>query len=147
MIGNLLRTFTDVFAGHEFLRMNSLFSGFSPDYFMSNFNSNFTSDTDFLEMARRMSEQEAEARAKKKRAKTDSIKKLPIVKIESKHCKKSKTSKLEPPTCTVCCENIGIGTKGMFMPCGHIYHPDCLNPWLEQHNTCPVCRFELPTEE
>ena len=32
---------------------------------MTNFNSNFTSETDFFEMARRMSEQEAEARAKK----------------------------------------------------------------------------------
>ena len=35
----------------------------------------------------------------------------------------------------------------MFMPCGHIYHPDCLKPWLEQNNTCPVCRFDLPLEE
>lgn len=54
---------------------------------------------------------------------------------------------LEPPMCTVCCENILIDKKGMFMPCGHIYHPDCLKPWLEKNNTCPVCRFELPLEE
>ncbi|MFM7852730.1 MAG: RING finger domain-containing protein [Flammeovirgaceae bacterium] len=33
------------------------------------------------------------------------------------------------------------------MPCGHIYHPDCLNPWLEKQNSCPVCRFELPLQE
>lgn len=54
---------------------------------------------------------------------------------------------LEPPTCTVCCEHINIGSKGMFMPCGHIYHPDCLKPWLETNNSCPVCRFELPKED
>ena len=71
---------------------------------------------------------------------------LPVVKIEEKHCKK-KGSKLEPPCCTVCCDNIEKGTKGMFMPCGHIYHPDCLKPWLETNNTCPVCRFDLPLED
>ena len=56
----------------------------------------------------------------------------------------SKSKALEPPTCTVCVEQIPIGKKGMFMPCGHIYHPDCLKPWLETNNTCPVCRFEIP---
>lgn len=85
-------------------------------------------------------------RVKKKRAKGDTISKLPVVKIENKHCKKN-GNQMEPPTCTVCCENIALGMKGMFMPCGHIYHPDCLLPWLKEHNTCPVCRFELPTEE
>jgi hypothetical protein len=42
--------------------------------FMTNFNSNFASsqgrgEEDFIEMVRRISEQEAEARARKKRAK------------------------------------------------------------------------------
>ena len=133
--------------------MNTLFQGFSPDQFMNNFQSNFASsaggnDQDFFEMVRRISEQEAEARARKKRAKTESVQKLPIVKIEAKHCKKViGSTEMEPPSCTVCCDAISLGSRGMFMPCGHIYHPDCLNPWLKDHNTCPVCRFELPTAE
>lgn len=53
----------------------------------------------------------------------------------------------EPPTCTICVEHIKMNTDGMFMPCGHIFHPTCLTPWLGNKNTCPVCRFELPTEE
>ena len=114
--------------------------------FMNNFSQNFTSDAAFMEMAQRMSEQEAAAQAKKKKASENAVKKLAVVKIESKHCKKGQSGVLEPPTCTVCCEGIVLGSKGMFMPCGHIYHPDCLNPWLKEHNTCPVCRYELPTE-
>mmetsp|Transcript_8367 Transcript_8367/g.5973 ORF Transcript_8367/g.5973 Transcript_8367/m.5973 type:complete len:85 (-) Transcript_8367:103-357(-) len=80
-------------------------------------------------------------------AKKESVAKLPIVKIEQKHCKKTGASQFEPPSCTVCCDSIQMGKKGMFMPCGHVYHPDCLLPWFETNNTCPVCRFELPTEE
>jgi E3 ubiquitin-protein ligase RNF115/126 len=96
-------------------------------------------------MVRRISEREAEARQRGKPAKKDAVSKLPVVKIEKKHCK-TIGSQQEPPMCTVCCEHIVIGSKGMFMPCGHVYHPDCLTPWLEKNNSCPVCRFELPLE-
>ena len=49
--------------------MNNLFQGFSPDVFMSNYQSNFQTGDDFFEIVRRMSEQEAAAQAKKKKAK------------------------------------------------------------------------------
>ena len=121
-----------------------VFQGFSPDQFMTNFRSNFYSDQDLVDLAQRISEQQNQQQNKK--ASKESVKKLPVLKIEQKHCKKGENGQNEAPTCAVCCDNIQIGKKGMFMPCGHIYHQDCLEPWLQTNNTCPVCRYELPLE-
>jgi len=33
------------------------------------------------------------------------------------------------------------------MPCGHIYHESCIFQWLKDNNTCPVCRYELETDD
>lgn len=30
---------------------------------------------------------------------------------------------------------------------GHFFDRECLVPWLQLHNTCPLCRFEVETEE
>lgn len=51
--------------------------------------------------------------------------------------------------CAVCREELQLGNTVQVMPCSsmHVFHPQCLKPWLDQHNSCPVCRFELPTDD
>lgn len=49
--------------------------------------------------------------------------------------------------CTVCMEPFELGSEAREMPCKHIYHPNCILPWLSMRNSCPVCRFELPAAD
>lgn len=49
--------------------------------------------------------------------------------------------------CAVCKDKFAAGEKATRMPCCHLYHSDCIFPWLSIRNTCPVCRHELPTDD
>ncbi|KAJ4896007.1 RING/U-box superfamily protein [Raphanus sativus] len=68
-----------------------------------------------------------------------SIDALPTVKITQKHLKSSDSH------CPVCKDEFELKSEAKQMPCKHVYHSDCIVPWLVQHNTCPVCRKELPS--
>eukprot|EP00802_Teleaulax_amphioxeia_P025604 Tamp_26486.p1 GENE.Tamp_26486~~Tamp_26486.p1 ORF type:complete len:286 (-),score=65.74 Tamp_26486:37-837(-) len=58
-----------------------------------------------------------------------------------------KTINEKDVVCCVCQEEFVTGGKAKMMPCGHPFHYECLIEWLERHNSCPICRFALPSEK
>lgn len=50
--------------------------------------------------------------------------------------------------CVVCMEEMVTGCEVTSMPCSHLFHGHCIARWLScSSHTCPVCRFDLPTED
>ncbi|KAK1274536.1 E3 ubiquitin-protein ligase RING1-like [Acorus gramineus] len=55
----------------------------------------------------------------------------------------------EEVQCPVCRENERARRDATMrrMPCTHAFHGECILTWLARRNTCPVCRFGLPTDD
>ncbi|CAL9066582.1 unnamed protein product [Musa banksii] len=50
----------------------------------------------------------------------------------------------DPVDCSVCMESFDAGEVVKQMPCKHMFHDRCILRWLDCHNSCPLCRYELP---
>jgi len=114
------------------------------DNFASNFISNFINPMTRIVFINNMQNQHQGNPPASKTA----IEKLKHFKMEKKYCKKSDAdpNKLEFPECSICLMEVNEGQDTILLPCGHMFHDKCVTKWLEIHNTCPLCRFELPTD-
>jgi len=44
--------------------------------------------------------------------------------------------------CAICLARLEQGDIVGDIPCGHVFHKDCLKDWLRQKNRCPLCQQE-----
>ncbi|XP_012568442.1 RING-H2 finger protein ATL2-like [Cicer arietinum] len=52
-----------------------------------------------------------------------------------------KTEELECVICLSCIEEGEIGRK--LPKCGHVFHVECIDMWLNSHCNCPICRDSI----
>ncbi|CAO3614440.1 unnamed protein product [Mucor fragilis] len=46
-----------------------------------------------------------------------------------------------PFQCIICLQPlISSGDHPAVIPCGHVYHKSCLQPWVREHRNCPLCK-------
>ncbi|KAE8716919.1 putative pectin methylesterase family protein [Hibiscus syriacus] len=69
-------------------------------------------------------------------AAASAIEALPVVKITENHL-------INVTHCPVCKDEFEVDGEAKELPCKHLYHSNCIVPWLTIHNTCPVCRYEI----
>jgi hypothetical protein len=46
--------------------------------------------------------------------------------------------------CSICIEQVNDKEIVKRLPkCGHLYHADCIDSWINTHSECPVCRKNI----
>ncbi|XP_029615543.1 RING finger protein 150 [Salmo trutta] len=45
--------------------------------------------------------------------------------------------------CAVCIEGYKPNDVVRILPCRHLFHKNCVDPWLLDHRTCPMCKMNI----
>ncbi|XP_018592853.1 E3 ubiquitin-protein ligase RNF130 isoform X2 [Scleropages formosus] len=45
--------------------------------------------------------------------------------------------------CAVCIEGYQLNDVVRILPCKHVFHKICVDPWLNEHCTCPMCKLNI----
>ncbi len=52
-----------------------------------------------------------------------------------------------PDSCAVCLEPFNPDTLHRVLGCNHGFHASCIDEWLKTNMTCPMCRYNLVSEQ
>ena len=53
-----------------------------------------------------------------------------------------KNNKFNETKCIICYSDF-IDNNEISLPCGHVFHSDCILTWIEQKMNCPICKIKL----
>ncbi|XP_032082801.1 E3 ubiquitin-protein ligase RNF149 isoform X2 [Thamnophis elegans] len=54
-----------------------------------------------------------------------------------------KCSAIDTENCAICIENYKAKDTIRLLPCKHIFHKLCIDPWLLEQRTCPMCKLDI----
>ncbi|KAF6718714.1 RING finger protein 150 [Oryzias melastigma] len=85
----------------------------------------------------------ANARDRNQRRMGDAAKKA-MSKLQVRTLKKG-DKEMEPDfdNCAVCIECYKPNDVVRILPCRHVFHKHCVDPWLQDHRTCPMCKMNI----
>nr|XP_057938969.1 RING finger protein 150-like isoform X2 [Doryrhamphus excisus] len=85
----------------------------------------------------------ANARDRNQRRLGDAAKKA-IGKLQVRTIKKGdKETDCDFDSCAVCIEAYKPNDVVRVLPCRHVFHKHCVDPWLHDHQTCPMCKMNI----
>ncbi|ONM56822.1 Protein binding protein [Zea mays] len=70
----------------------------------------------------------------------DTLGSLPSVTYKLQHVQDGNTEQ-----CVICRVELEEGESLIALPCKHLYHPECINQWLQINKVCPMCSAEVST--
>ena len=51
--------------------------------------------------------------------------------------------RLHNTECCICLEPFQPNSQVKILPCAHGFHDECIAPWMQSHDLCPVCRTSI----
>lgn len=70
---------------------------------------------------------------------TENARRLPTIKY--------KAGDIHNHSCCICIEDFETNESTKVLPCGHGYHPPCIDEWLTDHSDlCPMCKRSIFSE-
>lgn len=85
----------------------------------------------------------------------DEISRIPAEKFKAEAKRKKRESRAGPSSvrreeevdkCAICLGEYEDGEEVKRLPCGHLFHGECVDRWLKVNKVCPVCKQSIRAE-